>query len=70
MIVDQVLPTIDFSTFSALMDLTMITFAGVERTKKQWRELLEGAGLTVIKIEGSKMGSLSLDGTIEAVLRG
>ena len=47
----------------------MMTFAGTDRTERQWRELLEAAGLTLIRIEGPKKGSLSLDGTIEAVLR-
>lgn len=52
------------------MDLTMMTFAGKERTERQWRELLEGVGLTVVRINGPVVGSLSLDGSIEAVLAG
>lgn len=46
----------------------MMTFAGKERTERQWRELLEGVGLTVVKVKGPGPGSLSLDGSIEAVL--
>ena len=68
-IMDQVFPTIGISAFSAFLDLTMMTFAGTDRTERQWRDLLEAAGLTLIRIEGPKVGSLSLDRTIEAVLR-
>ena len=68
-IVDQVLPNTGLAPFSAFMDLTMMTFGGMERTEKQWRMLLEGVGLTMISIEAPESGSLSLDSTIKAILR-
>ena len=66
---DQVLPNTGLAPFSAFMDLTMMTFGGMERTEKQWRILLEGVGLSIISIEGPEAGSLSLDSTIKANLR-
>ncbi|KAK4696371.1 hypothetical protein P7C71_g1528, partial [Lecanoromycetidae sp. Uapishka_2] len=69
-IVDQVLPDTGASAFSAFMDLSMMTFGGMERTERQWGELLEGVGLSVVRIEGPNAASLSRDGTVEAVLRG
>ncbi len=48
----------------------MMTFAGKERTERQWRELLEGVGLTVVRIKRPGPGSLSLDGSVEAILEG
>ena len=68
-IVDQVLPNTDVPAIAAFMDLTMMTFGGMERTKRQWEELLKGVGLEIISIEGPEPGSLSLDGTIKAFLR-
>ena len=67
-IVDQVLPDSKVTAFSAMMDLTMMNFGGMERTERQWRKLLEGVGMRIIRIEPSEEGSLSLDGIIEAVL--
>lgn len=52
------------------MDLSMMTFGGMERTERQWRELLEGVGLRVVRIQGPEGASLSRDGIVEAVLRG
>ena len=49
------------------MDLSMMAFGGLERTERQWRELLEGAGLTIARMDGPKPGSLSQDGVLEAV---
>lgn len=47
-----------------------MTFGGMERTERQWRELLEGVGLTVVRVEGAGKGSLSGDGVVEAVWGG
>lgn len=61
---DTVLPSTGASTFASLFDINMIAIAGLERTDKHWRKLLEGVGLRVLKIEVPLMG----DGIIEAVL--
>jgi hypothetical protein len=35
----------------AMMDINMLTLcSGMERTEKQWRELIHQAGLTIMKI--------------------
>ena len=47
----------------------MMTFGGSERTERQWRELLEGVGLSVVSIEQSKTGVPGSDGLIIAMLR-
>lgn len=66
MIVDQVLPNTGVAPFSALMNLTMMTSGGMERTEKQCRKLLEGVGLSIISIEGREVVTLSLDSTMKA----
>lgn len=63
-IMDHVIPSTGASAFSALLDINMITLAGIERTDGHWRKLLEGVGLKVLYIEMPLMG----DGVIEAVL--
>lgn len=68
-IVDQVLPKTSAPAISAFMDLTMMSFGGMERTKRQWEQLLETVGLEIVSIEGPEPGSQSLDGTIKARLR-
>ena len=68
-IVDQVVPNSGASAFTAFMDISMMAFGGMERTKKQWRELLESAGLTIVRIESPSSDSLSRDSVIEAMLR-
>ncbi|PGG99634.1 hypothetical protein GX51_06189 [Blastomyces parvus] len=54
------------SQFQAQLDMTMMAFnSGMERTAQQWRELLERAGLTVVKFwEPIDEGG---DGIVEAM---
>lgn len=66
-IVDQILQDNSAPAFSALMDLSMMTFGGMERTRRQWRELLERVGLTITRIDDPSPSSLSRDGNLEAV---
>lgn len=61
---DAVLPSQGASAYSSLLDINMIALAGIERTDPHWRELLEGVGLRVVRVEAGGMG----DGIIEAVL--
>ena len=63
-IMDTVLPSVGAPAFSSLLDINMIATAGIERTDRHWRELLEGVGLRVLNIEVPAMG----DGIIEDVL--
>ena len=52
--------------FPACMDITMLALqSGMERTERQWRELLASVGLKFVKSWG--LGSES-DSLIEAVL--
>lgn len=52
--------------FQAQLDMTMMAFnSGMERTGKQWRELLESVGLRVVKVwEPVEEGA---DGIVEAM---
>lgn len=64
-IAEQILPTQGISSESALVDVLMMTFTGMERTEKQWKELLGQAGLKVVQIyraPGTPFGA------VEAVL--
>ncbi|KAG8158748.1 hypothetical protein KVR01_011191 [Diaporthe batatas] len=64
-IAEQILPTQGVSGESAMVDLLMMTFTGMERTEKQWGELLGQAGLKVVqfyKAPGTPFGA------VEAVL--
>ena len=63
-IMDAVLPSVGASVFSSLLDINMIAVAGIERTDRHWRSLLEGVGLRVSNIEVPPAG----DGIIEAVI--
>ena len=67
-IVDQVVPDTDASTFTAFIDISMMAFGGMERTERQWRRYLEGEGLTTVRIESPTSDSLSRDSVIEAML--
>lgn len=64
-IAEQILPTRSITSESALVDVLMMTFTGMERTEKQWEELLAQAGLKVAQFyraPGTPFGA------IEAVL--
>jgi hypothetical protein len=51
---DYVLPETGCDLHHGLLDIAMMTLAcGVERTEKQWRELLDAAGLEIVKIWSS-----------------
>ncbi|KAL4929892.1 S-adenosyl-L-methionine-dependent methyltransferase [Aspergillus undulatus] len=64
---DMILPEQGATQFQAQMDISMMAFnGGMERTGKQWRELLEGAGLRQIRFwDPVDDGG---DGIIEAVV--
>lgn len=64
-IAEQILPTKDVSSESALVDTLMMTFTGMERTEKQWQELLCQAGLKVVQFHRTPGTPF---GAVEAVL--
>jgi hypothetical protein len=65
---EMLIPEQGASTFHAMLDMTMMCFnAGMERTEKQWRALLEKAGLTVVKFWHPPQ--VDADGIVEAVLQ-
>ena len=68
-VVDIVVPGAGASPFTAMMDISMIVHGGMERAEKQWRSLLEGAGLEVESIEGPKPGRVTGESVIIAVKR-
>ncbi|ROW15498.1 hypothetical protein VPNG_02420 [Cytospora leucostoma] len=49
-VAEQILPARGVSAQSAWVDLTMMTFTGMERTEGQWGELLARAGLRVERV--------------------
>ena len=49
LISDNDVPTQKAPAHMALQDLNMMSFAGMERTMKQWVALLDRAGLTIVK---------------------
>lgn len=65
---EMIVPETKASAYVAMLDLTMMCFnAGMERTERQWKELLGKVGLEVIKVwpppeEGS-------GGIVEAFLK-
>ncbi|KAM3153506.1 O-methyltransferase penC [Botrytis cinerea] len=66
---EMIVPESGASTYHALLDLTMMAFnSGIERTGKEWRELLAKAGFEVmgIWVPGDEPDA---DGIIEAIVR-
>lgn len=65
---EMVVPEQGASTFHAMLDMTMMAFnAGMERTERQWRELLDKAGLEVVKVWLPVEDDA--DGIVEAVVK-
>ena len=48
----------------------MMVTAGMERTERQWHELLEGVGLKILHIRGPQPGGLETDSFIECGIQG
>ncbi|KAL8942690.1 MAG: hypothetical protein Q9211_001288 [Gyalolechia sp. 1 TL-2023] len=68
LISEFVLPDTDTALFPATLDVQMMGMhAGMERSEKQWRSLLDEAGLEVVKIWQVVRGG---EGVIEARLKG
>lgn len=67
LISEFVLPDMDTALFPATLDIQMMGLhAGMERSEKQWRTLLDSAGLKVVKIWQDVKGG---EGVIEATLK-
>lgn len=67
LISDHVLVDNNPGLFGACFDFTMMGMAsGMERSKKQWHNLLESVNLRIVKITQVVEGG---EGVIEAVLR-
>ena len=67
-IIDLVLPRTNAGPFETLMDLQMIAFGGMERTEKQWRDLLEGEGLRIERFVKLEAGTQIPEHLIECVV--
>ena len=66
LIEDLVLPDRDADMRQASVDMTMYFMPeGIERTTSQWKDLLERAGLQIIKIWSDRSG---MESVIEAEL--
>ena len=64
---DILLPPTNAAPFDTLTDLQMIAFGGMERTEKQWRELLEGEGLSIERFVQPETGAQRTEFLIECV---
>lgn len=65
---EMIIPEQGASTFHAMLDMTMMAFnAGMERSQRQWEELLSRAGLEVVKIWPPLQDDA--DGIVEAMLK-
>lgn len=53
---DIILPNTGASLFGALLDITMMPLSSMERTERQWRDLIQAAGLKVVSIESIGSG--------------
>lgn len=64
---DWVLPDTDADFISASMDILMFLYAsGIERTLRQWRELLHSVNLEIVQVWSAPTGAESV---IEARIR-
>ncbi|KAJ5457217.1 hypothetical protein N7530_012491 [Penicillium desertorum] len=62
------LPKVGASSFSVSLDINMINiFAALERTEKQWVDLLERAGFRVVKIWRADYNDVGSNALFEAV---
>ncbi|KAF3055593.1 Demethylsterigmatocystin 6-O-methyltransferase [Daldinia childiae] len=65
---EMIIPETGASPLYAMLDMTMMCFnAGMERTERQWRELLETAGFEVVKVWPSP--EVGGDGMVEAIVK-
>lgn len=65
---EMIIPEQNASTFHAVYDMAMMTFnSGMERSEKQWEELLSKAGFEVIKFWPPQ--EVDADGIVEAMLK-
>jgi demethylsterigmatocystin 6-O-methyltransferase len=69
-IIDIILPNKGVSRYPAALDVNMMVTAGMERTERQWHELLEGVGLKILHIRGPQPGGLETDSFIECGIQG
>ncbi len=50
LLVENVLSDTGAHAFSSLMDIRMMTYNGMGRKESQWRDLVESAGLKLVKV--------------------
>lgn len=67
-IAGMVLPNVGASLFGSLLDVGMMTLAGMERTERRWRELLGSVGLRVVDIRNPSREENESASVIEAIL--
>lgn len=64
---EMLIPERGASTFHSMLDMTMMAFnAGMERTERQWTELLNNAGFEVVKFWAPE--EADADGIVEATV--
>jgi hypothetical protein len=65
---ENTLPEVSASSFSVSLDINMMNiFAALERTEKQWVDLLERAGFRVVKIWRADYDDVGSNALFEAV---
>ena len=59
-------------SYCALLDMQMMALGGMERSEKQWRQLIESVGLKIMSIDHpplrGKPGARTNDSIIEVML--
>lgn len=65
LIADTVVPEVNSPRALALQDLNMMSFGGMERTRRQWEDLLKSSGLHLVKVWSDDS---SIHAMLEAVL--
>jgi len=64
---DFVLPDTEVPLHPTLLDITMMSLcSGVERSEKQWRDLIDSVGLQIVKIWRTE----GAEAVIETTLKG
>lgn len=69
-IADMVLPDTGASLLGSLLDVGMMTLAGMERTERHWRKLLNAVGLQLMSIRHPSREENESASVIEATLAG
>lgn len=69
LIIDPLLPSLDPSTYGAMLDINMMGVGGRERKQSDWTALLESVGMQILRVFPPLGGARVGDTVIEAGLK-